>query len=307
MILKTKIITYMTVLMLMASTAMSKIIYVDIDTTGANNGSNWSDAYVYLQDALADANSSEKPVEIRVAKGIYKPDEGTGLIPDDREATFQLISGTTLKGGYAGFSESDPNVRDIELYETILSGDLNSNDVDVNNRLDLFEDVTRYDNSYHVLAAIETDETLVLDGFRVLGGYCLKPPPMVFDPPAYYGGGMVIIAANPTVVNCTFTDNAVTVGGGAIAIFEKSRPTFVNCKFERNYSSGGGGIHGIESVLTLIDCLFINNTASKGAGIYCKASNCRLNNCIFGENTAFYLWKDKECSVNKLYFMEWGR
>jgi hypothetical protein len=51
-----------------------KIIYVDDDAAGANDGSSWTDAYEYLQDGLADANSADKPVEIRVAQGIYRPD-----------------------------------------------------------------------------------------------------------------------------------------------------------------------------------------------------------------------------------------
>ena len=50
--------------------AAGRVIYVDVDATGANDGSSWADAYNYLQDALADANSSAKPLEIRVARGI---------------------------------------------------------------------------------------------------------------------------------------------------------------------------------------------------------------------------------------------
>ena len=38
-----------------------RVILVDDDATGANNGSSWVDAYKYLQDALADARSSVKP------------------------------------------------------------------------------------------------------------------------------------------------------------------------------------------------------------------------------------------------------
>ena len=67
-----------------ASPAPAKVIYVDADATGANNGSSWADAYKYLQDALADANSAGKPVEICAAQGVYAPDrsraepDGTG-------------------------------------------------------------------------------------------------------------------------------------------------------------------------------------------------------------------------------------
>lgn len=84
----------------MVSPATGKIIFTDADAAGNNDGLSWADAYNFLQDALADANSATKPVKIRVAKGIYKPDQGGGNTPGDREATFQLIDGVALKGGF---------------------------------------------------------------------------------------------------------------------------------------------------------------------------------------------------------------
>jgi len=125
--------------------ACGKTIYVDADANGLNNGSSWANAYNYLQGALADANSSAVPVEIRVAQGMYRPDESNGVASGDRTATFQLISGVNLKGGYAGFGEPDPNARDIESYETILTGDLAGNDVDVNDPCDLLDEPARAD------------------------------------------------------------------------------------------------------------------------------------------------------------------
>ena len=76
-----------------------RTIYVDADAAGANDGTSWADAFTFLQDALADANSADKPVEIRVAQGTYRPNRtasepnGTG----DRTGTFQLINGVALK------------------------------------------------------------------------------------------------------------------------------------------------------------------------------------------------------------------
>ncbi len=49
--------------------AAAQPIYVDENASGANNGSSWTDAYTFLQEALADADLGEKPVEIRVAQG----------------------------------------------------------------------------------------------------------------------------------------------------------------------------------------------------------------------------------------------
>ncbi len=144
------------------------VLYVDDTATGANNGSSWCDAYVYLQDALVAAESSGGTVtEIRVAQSIYKPDQGAGQTPGGREATFQLINGVTIKGGYAGCGEADPGARDVTLYETVLSGDLTGNDgPDFENN---------DENVYHVVTGSFTDTTAVLDGFTIVGGNAARP------------------------------------------------------------------------------------------------------------------------------------
>ena len=54
--------------------------------------------------------------EIRVADGLYTP-----TVPDgDRQATFQLPLHVAVRGGYAGCGAAEPNLQDIELFETIL-------------------------------------------------------------------------------------------------------------------------------------------------------------------------------------------
>ena len=59
-----------------------QIIYVDAGALGSNDGSSWQDAYTYLHDALADANSLPNPPEIWVAQGIYRPDRSTAARGD---------------------------------------------------------------------------------------------------------------------------------------------------------------------------------------------------------------------------------
>jgi len=114
--------------MLFCPFAYGKVIYVDDDATGVNDGSGWANAYVYLQDALADANDAQKPVEIRVAQGTYTPDCGNGYVRGDKQAKFLLKSDITIKGGFAGVGANDPNAWDHQVYETVLSGDLSGND-----------------------------------------------------------------------------------------------------------------------------------------------------------------------------------
>jgi len=75
----------MSVLLLvgLCTAAAGKIIYVDDDVAGANDGSSWENAYFYLQDALADANSAEKPVEINVAQGGFQHQQDLMMIVGD--------------------------------------------------------------------------------------------------------------------------------------------------------------------------------------------------------------------------------
>lgn len=253
------------------------IIYVDGRSTGANDGSSWTDAYVYLQDALAEATTAEKPIEVRVAQGTYKPDEGANQTPADRAATFQLLDGVTLKGGYAGFGQPDPDARDIALYTTILSGDLAGNDVDVNDPAALQDEPSRADNSYHVVTGSGTDETAVLDGFFIIAGNARGAD-------SWDGAGMYNILCSPTVANCTFYANAAAFGGGMFNL--DSNPSLTNCDFAKNH---GGGMYNDNSSPTIVNCAFTDNvTSHMGGGGTSNTwySNPTLTNCVFSGNQA---------------------
>ncbi len=274
--------------------AAERTIYVDDDASGANDGSSWVDAYNYLQDALTDANSALKPIEIRIAEGIYKPDSnsadpgGSG----DREATFQLINGVTLKGGYAGFGELDPNVRDIEAYETILSGDLNGDDIDVNDPCDLITEPTRAENSYHVVTANRPD--VELDGFTITGGNANGSDPWPHRNAS--GGGIYIYTTSekkPKVSNCILRRNSSIHYGGGMCYTSsgRGRPEFTNCAFIKNWAGAGGGVYDGSygspiRTLTLTNCRFTSNSATKGGGICIAHSRPILTNCMFIGNSA---------------------
>lgn len=279
-----------------------QIIYVDADARGRNDGMSWGNAYEYLQDALAQADSVGGPVEVRVARGIYRPDCGAGITRGDRTATFALINGVTIKGGYAGFSKPQPDARDFDAYETVLSGDLDGEDTEY------MDDPLRKENSYHVVTGSHTDSTAVLDGFTITAGYANG-----FGNPNDSGGGMYVTHGSPKIINCTFSRNAA-VYAGAVADRDKCGTTLLNCTFVGNsvHSSGAAifdwNSHGTQVVnctfkgnfgrygaairvyagsTTLTDCRFSGNFArEQGGALYVEWSSVKLTNCTIAGNTA---------------------
>jgi hypothetical protein len=291
------------------------IAFVDADATGANNGTSWSDAFNYLQDALTVAHNG---TEIMVAQGTYKPDLGAVITPGDRTATFGVINGITVNGviitgGFAGYGEPDPNARDIDLYETILSGDLSGNDSGITNPADLLTDPTRSENSYHVFSANGIDETAVLDGFTITGGnangdasvaddcggalfnYNIAAPTIrnckfVLNAAVKYGGAVYSQTySDPTLIDCTFTENFANKGG---AMMNRStcNPTLIGCTFEGNLApSQGGAISNSAADTVLINCIFTGNWAGWGGAIYNNdVEDLKIGNCFFSSNSAVF-------------------
>ena len=87
--------------------ASAGVLFVDDTAPPGGTGREWTSAFRYLQDALTFVSSSYGAIpEIRVAQGVYTPDRSsvTPLL-GDRTATFQLVNGVALKGGYAGLRE----------------------------------------------------------------------------------------------------------------------------------------------------------------------------------------------------------
>ncbi len=81
------------------------VLYVDGNRATNGDGLTWATAYNNLQDALADAGTNGATHTIRVAGATYRPH----CMPDpcvgtngDREATFELIDGVAIWGGYRG-------------------------------------------------------------------------------------------------------------------------------------------------------------------------------------------------------------
>jgi hypothetical protein len=261
--------------------AAGDTIYVDDDANAGGDGGSWATAYKYLQDGLREANSNPDVNQIWVGDGNYYPDANTSE-PNgsgNREASFQLISGVALYGGYAGYGAPDPNERDPNAYETILSGDLDGDDVG---------DANRGENSYHVVSGAGSDGTAVLDGFTVSGGNANG----VWVDRTSVGGGMYIENSSPLVSKCTFTGNSSLDYGGGMYIGGHSNAVIRNCQIIGNDSNDDGGGMFIKDDEQLgcrplvIGCVIRNNTAVDGAGgIRCDGYTMpTIKNCVISGN-----------------------
>jgi len=266
--------------------AQVRPVFVDKDAAGNNDGTSWQDAYNYLQDALRAALPGD---EISVADGTYYPDANTSE-PDgsgDRQATFDLINGVGLYGGYAGYGAADPNERAPNAYETILCGDLDGNDVGGLDPCDLPYHPSRAENSYHVVTGSGTGATAVLDGFTITGGNANAAAL-----PNDSGGGMFNVAGSPTVRNCKFIENCSGLNGDGGAMYNNgSSPTVADCNFAGNYTRKGGGMYNTGfSKPTITNCDFIANSAQSFGGGMCNVeSDAILTNCTFSGNSS---WDD---------------
>jgi len=262
-------------------------IYVDADASPGGDGTSWATAYKYLQDALYKPPTGGD--QIWVAEGTYKPDANTAN-PDgtgDREAAFQLLNGVALYGGFPT-GGGDWESRNTSAYPTILSGDLDGNDVQVSDPCDLLTEPSRGENSYHVVTGSGTDHNAVLDGFTITAGNADGADSNS------EGGGMRNYLGGPTVANCTFSENSAADAAGGMDN-DSGDAIVINCTFSRNsaaYDGGGmgtdgGGMDNTESTPTVINCTFAGNSAiNDGGGICNYDSSPTVTNCILWGNAA---------------------
>jgi hypothetical protein len=266
-----------------AATAVGQTTwYVDDDAPFGGNGLTWDTAFKYLQDALWVASAGD---EVCVAGGTYLPDqdEAGNVTPDDREATFELINGVGLYGGYAGLSDPDnPNERDIGLYETVLSGDLAEDD--------LPEFQNNGENSFHVVTTGGSGVAAVLDGITITAGNANS------DDPYDEGAGLYNFGGHPQLTDCTFrTNSAHESGGGMISWL--GDPVLTNCCFIGNRASGSGpagGAGGLDITWgspMVLNCTFVGNSGTHGGGMGHWGASCIptfpiLADCTFSANMA---------------------
>jgi len=248
------------------STTAEGQIFVDLNATGANNGTSWANAYTDLQSALADPNLGSLQDQIWIAKGIYTPPA-----LDGRYSSYQLtISGIAIYGGFAG-TESIIEEREILNNPTILTGDIGLSG-------------NPSDNLYHVIY-LDNIVQATLDGLTIRDGNANGAD-------LSGKGGAILISSqydySISVRNCIFKNNIAEFGGAIAQVVNHSglgqSPNATlnldNTIFSSNNALASGGAVIIENFLpgtmgnnqtflNIRQCTFSQNTASvTGAVIF---------------------------------------
>lgn len=213
------------------------IRYVNINASGANNGTSWANAYTDFKTAVDAAVIGD---EIWVAKGTYQTASGN---------SFSMKNGVKIYGGFNG-GELSLSDRNFLSNPTKLMG-----------------------NNQRVIYNSSLNNTATIDGFTITGGvtnaggamYNDNSSPIFYNctftqNTATYGGAIGNYQSSPTFYNCVFSQNTANYGGGVDN--EQSSPTFYNCIFKENTAiDAGDGIYNYSGTITLVNTTMVNNGA----------------------------------------------
>jgi len=283
----------------LATTSTTTTVYVD-DTApalGLNDGTSWYNAYHSLQDALLQASPG---TVIKVAQGIYSPDDATSVPSQGRDATFELKNNVEILGGFAGNGMPFPSERLILQYQTILDGDLDANDIplDPNSTTDdrfLEHHASRQDNCYSVVTSSGNNTTAILDGFIIRNGNA-NGNKYEWPYNKARGGGIFVLSGRPVIRNCILTLNAALDAGGGISN-HSSNASIIDCDIVGNYSSSrGSGLYGTASGPSIVGCRFIMNSTEYGRGgssLYSHDGSIVIDDCLFCKNDGGALDSDR--------------
>ncbi|MCD6068470.1 MAG: hypothetical protein K0S33_3296 [Bacteroidetes bacterium] len=267
--------------------ANATTIYVNKNATGANNGSNWADAYTDLQSALTASVAGD---EIWVAEGTYYPTSGT-----DRTLSFELKDQVKIYGGFGG-NETLLTQRNWLTNVTILNGDLGTS-------------ADTSDNSYHVVLSSSVSAATELNGFTITNGCAdgssgldnsgggminmsyssptLSHLVFINNCASNVAGGMFNSYSSPVIDDIRFTSNRAVSGGGGMYML-MATSAISNCTFTQNSASEGGGAFNFGNGCTYIDCTFDLNSATHAAGMMNLFTSAQITNCTFTSNSARY-------------------
>ncbi len=310
---------FLAILIAAAPGVSARVWLVDAAAPGPHTGGGtdptdltWTQAYLYLEDALSAAQSGD---EIWVARGatppamhVYTPRDPFPPSTDPRRKTFLMKSGVAVYGGFLGTApgggETIRSQRNPEANPTVLSGDLDGDD-DYATFPEDDEQHTLYgDNVFHVVTFNNTNPNTKLSGFVVRGGFADGAPNGSNENGDDLGGGVFIayefgISHATGMLNRNVVEyNYATHGGAGIYIAGKEVVYVTNCTMKDNRVLEGFGAglwvnfaHFYENLPVAVqNCVFVDNHIVTGTGAGMAVPNVALPgsdivNCTFYHNT----------------------
>ena len=250
-----------------AVSLMAQTAYVNPSASGSGDGSSWENAYTSLENGLADLNADQ----LWIAAGTY--------IPSETDSGYFLLNrNMDLYGGFAGTETSIEN-RDFMNNVTILSGDINEDDIPG----DFSQN--RTDNTLHVLFVRDADKSrsITIDGITVQGGNTLNDGDLGFE---FRAGGGILSDNSLQVRNCNFNNNFARSGAGLL-INDTVRLTaneISNCTFENNLGSAQGVAFVLVDSVMIANTTFKDNNSVRGAFYPLNSRSVRIDNSTFDNN-----------------------
>lgn len=253
--------------------ANGNVYHVDQSASGTQSGEDWANAFLTVQQALDVAVSGD---EIWVAEGVYLPTERTDS-GDARSVTFVLIEGVGLYGGFPSGGTDFAN-RDWEANKTILSGDIDDDDIKTAGVTESYADIAG-SNAYHVIqGSITVSYTLatVVDGFVVTGGSTASGSGGDAGGRESTGAGLNFRNdASVTLRNLHVIGNKSLNDGGGIHFFFDSDPVLENVTVENTRANdfGGGIFFHSNNNPTFSNVKIIGTSGGSAAGVYLHENN----------------------------------
>ncbi len=253
--------------------------FVDLNATGANDGTSWTDAYTDLHDGLAAADSLD---EVWVAAGSHFPH------PTTRSVSYVIPNGVSIYGGFVG-GETMLSERDWVTNVTRLNGNIGLAGINS-------------DNTRNVVVA---GADCTIDGFLINQGFADGSTGETQRGAAIYaafdnltvrnctfnrnkvidnsrGGAIYIAGANALIEDCDFFQNEAlgTFGLGGAVFTPFSSTIYRRTSFRENQAGSDGG--AVHFGLLAEDCTFLDNQGRFGAGSYWVDT---VRTCYFEGNT----------------------
>lgn len=224
----------------LSGSLFGKVIYVNREAVGSQNGTSWQDAFLTITAAISAADYND---QLWIKDGIYTE-------------RIHIPNGVALYGGFAG-TETAPSQRNYSVYLSIIDAQELGIAVTIDNSADA---ATRLDGCVVVrgsgvhgggIKSISSAPTIVNNlimynktdgagaGISIWGIKYTPPEDVPFIANNIIaenrsgndegdGGGIAVVNSSPIIVDNYLVRNEATRNGGAIACWQSSEPLIAN-------------------------------------------------------------------------------